>query len=396
LVPPDGYAGTAEADASLYSTISKITPMFLIQFLNVATIAAWVILLAIALSLVAQRARRDGLLAAFGSLVHWRTALLLLLAFVITFLARSLIFIPPDQVGVVVSIVSPNGYRDQPLRSGLHWIPPLLEEVYQYSIAWQTYTMSHTPQEGNRVGDDSITARTSDGQQVSVDSSTIYQIIPEQSIRIHIEWRQRYQEDFIRTIVRGTVRSVISNYTVGEVNSDKRQDVELQINDALRAALLDKGFALDRFVLRNLAFSAEFMAAIESKQVALEGVTRSQYEAEQVRELAQGSADQIRFLAQAEAEAILLKAEAEAEALRLLAEALKLNPDLLSYRYIDKIAPNIRVMLLPSDSPYILPLNEIDLSEGTSPMSETTALTATTTLTTTTVPNRSPTPTPIP
>ena len=370
--------------------------MFLIQFLNIVTIVIWVVLLAIALFITMQAARRDGVLAALGTLVHWRTIILFIFALVGTFLARSLIFIPPDKVGVVVSIVSPNGYRDQPLRSGLHWIPPLIEEVYQYSIAWQTYTMSHTPHEGNRVGDDSITARTSDGQQVSVDSSTIYQIIPEQAIRIHIEWRDRYQTDFIRTIVRGIVRSVISNYTVGEVNSDKRQDVELQINDALRTALLDKGFALDRFVLRNLAFSAEFMAAIESKQVALEGITRSQYEAEQVRESAQGRADQVRFLAQAEADAILLKAEAEAEALRLLAEALEQNPDLLSYRYIDKIAPNIRVMLLPSDSPYILPLNEMNLSDGMDTISTTTPLTTTTTLTTTTVPNRSPTPTPIP
>ncbi len=370
--------------------------MFLTQFLDIATIVVWLVLLGIALFVTAQRARHDGLPSALAHLFSGRNLLNLIIALVLTFLARSLVFIPPDRVGVVVSIISPNGYRDQPLRSGLHWIPPFVEEVYQYSIAWQTYTMSHTPQEGNRVGDDSITARTSDGQQVSVDSSTIYQIIPEQSIRIHIEWRQRYQEDFIRTIVRGTVRSVISNYTVGEVNSDKRQDVELQINDALRAALLDKGFALDRFVLRNLAFSTEFMAAIESKQVALEGITRSQYEAEQVRELAQGSADQIRFLAQAEAEAILLKAEAEAEALRLLAEALKLNPDLLSYRYIDKITPNIRVMILPSDAPYILPLNEIDLAGGTDAMSSTTTLTTTPTLTTTTVPNRSPTPTPIP
>lgn len=370
--------------------------MFLIELLNVITIIIWVALLASVLFMTGQRARRDGVLSALGGLIHWRTILLFILAFVGTFLTRSLIFIPPDQVGVVISIISPNGYRDQPLRSGLHWVPPLLEDVHQYSIAWQTYTMSHTPQEGNRVGDDSITARTSDGQQVSVDSSTIYQIIPEQSIRIHIEWRQRYQEDFIRTIVRGTVRSVISNYTVGEVNSDKRQDVELQINDALRAALLDKGFALDRFVLRNLAFSAEFMAAIESKQVALEGVTRSQYEAEQVRELAQGRADQVRFAAQAEADAILLKAEAEAKALRLLAEALNESPDLLSYRYIDKIAPNIRVMLLPSDSPYILPLNEMNLADGMDPVSSTIPLTGTDTLTATTAPNRNPTPTPIP
>jgi regulator of protease activity HflC (stomatin/prohibitin superfamily) len=261
----------------------------------------------------------------------------------------------------VVSLVNPNGYRDRPLRSGLHWLPPLMEEVYRYPIAWQTYTMSRTPIEGERVGDDAVIARSADGQEVAIDCSIIYQIIPEQAVRIHIEWQDRYQNDLVRAVTRGVIRSVASNYTAEEINSDKRQDLEQQINALLRETFQDKGFNLDRFVLRNIAFSPEFAAAIERKQVEQEGVIRSQYEAEQIRQVAEGRGDEVRIQADAEAEAIRLKAEAEAEALRLLAAALAENPDLLNYRYIDKLAPNIRVMLVPNDSPYILPLNEANL-----------------------------------
>ena len=48
--------------------------------------------------------------------------------------------------------------------------------------------------------------------------------------------------------------------------------------------------------------------------------------------------------------------EAEAESLRLVNEVLAQNPDLLQYKYIEKLASNIEVMMLPSNSPYLLDL----------------------------------------
>jgi regulator of protease activity HflC (stomatin/prohibitin superfamily) len=344
--------------------------MYLIQALNVLTVITWVTLIILVLISLVRRARLDGWGSALSSQLRWRNLLLLLLALSLTVLVRSLVFVKPQEVGVVVSLISANGYRDRPFRSGLHWLPPLLEEVHIYPIYWQTYTMSHTPLEGEKVGDDAIIARSSDGQQVAIDCSIIYQIIPDQSVRIHIEWQNRYQIDFVRAVSRGVVRNIVSDYEVTEINSEARQDIERKINEELRAIFQDKGFALDRFVLRNIAFSPEFAAAIERKQVEFEGVIRSQHEANQIREVAQGRADQVRFQAQADADAILMRAEAEAEALRLIATALRTSPDLLSYRYIDKIAPNIRIMLLPSDAPYILPLNQLEMEgmDGTWPL----------------------------
>lgn len=55
------------------------------------------------------------------------------------------------------------------------------------------------------------------------------------------------------------------------------------------------------------------------------------------------------------AEARLIEAQAESSALKLLAAALANNPDLLTYQYIQKLAPSITTMLVPSDNPFILP-----------------------------------------
>jgi hypothetical protein len=55
------------------------------------------------------------------------------------------------------------------------------------------------------------------------------------------------------------------------------------------------------------------------------------------------------------------KAKGDAEALRLIADALKTNPDLLTYTYIQKLAPNVGLILLPAggNNPFILDLNQL-------------------------------------
>ena len=59
--------------------------------------------------------------------------------------------------------------------------------------------------------------------------------------------------------------------------------------------------------------------------------------------------------AKADAELRLISAEAEAKSLALISAALKDNPDLLNYQYINRLSPNLQVMLVPGDSPFLLP-----------------------------------------
>jgi regulator of protease activity HflC (stomatin/prohibitin superfamily) len=74
---------------------------------------------------------------------------------------------------------------------------------------------------------------------------------------------------------------------------------------------------------------------------------------------AEGQARAVVIAAQSEAEARLIQAEAEAQALRMLAEAIRDSPDVLTLEYIQKLAPNISEMLLPSDNPFLFPLPQI-------------------------------------
>jgi regulator of protease activity HflC (stomatin/prohibitin superfamily) len=320
--------------------------MLLDHALNILTIGVWILLAFFILLYLLRTTLVFGFGVAVQRLFSTRM-LYVLLAFAVAlvFLNNSLVFIEPQDVGVVISMTSSQGYRSRPFRSGLHWIVPFMEEVYLYPISWQTYTMSATPIEGANQGNDSIAARTSDGQAVFIDCSVIFQIDPEQAPRIYIDWQDRYISDFIRPLLRGLIRTLVSQYTVDEVNSSKRMDLERDLASQVQAALEDKGFIMDHFLLRNITFSQEYADAVELKQVALQGSIQKQYEAEQLRNLAMGQAD-----------ATKLNADAEAYAIKLLGQALQDNPDVITLRYVDKLAPGIQVMLVPNNAPYLLTL----------------------------------------
>lgn len=285
---------------------------------------------------------------------------------VITTLSAGLVFIQPEERGVVISAVAPEGYREQALQPGLNWIIPFLENVIRYNISRQTYTMSIAPAEGEVIGDDSILARTSDGQEVKVDASVIFAVDPSEVVQVHIDWQERYTAELVRPVARGIIRDAIAQYRVEEVYSSRRAEMAERIRMEMEAKLAENGLTLADFVLRNITFSPEYAASVEQKQIAEQLAQQARFvveqrkqEAEQARQVAQGQADSVVIQAQGQAEARIIQADAEAQALQVIATSVADNPDLLQYLSILKINPAVQVMLLPNNVPYILPLPTI-------------------------------------
>jgi len=277
----------------------------------------------------------------------WPFVATLVGAVLATTLAAGIIFIPPQERGVVISALTDKGYRERPL-------------------------------------DDSIEARTKDGQRIFIDASVIYAIDPERVIEVHLAWQDRYAEDLVRPLVRGIIRDAVSQFRVDEVVSSRRFELQQYIYNELKKRLAENGLVLYDFVLRDVNFTPEYAQAVEQKQIAEQQAQQAKFlvekkrqEAEQLRQIAQGEADARLIRARAEAEALLIQAEAQAKALALVAEVLQNNPELLTYEYIQKLAPGIQVMLVPTDNPFLLPLPT--LTPGTIP-----------------VPTPTPTPTPTP
>src|SRR3990170_1283382 len=318
---------------------------------------AW--LVAIGLGVLALgRAGRNQSAKGIGSTV----VILLVVAALLTTLGAGLVFVEASERGVVRTIRA-GGVRSDPLGPGLHWIVPVVEQVVTYSISNQSYTMSGVVLEGQVQGDDSIRARTKDGQEVILDASVIYQIDPNKVVQLHIVWQNRYQDGIVRPEARGIIRDAVSQYGVEEVVSTKRVEIVTIITEELSRTLANNNLLLLDFVLRDIHFSEGYAAAVEQKQIAEQlaqqaelTVEQKRQEAEQARQVAQGQADAAVIAAKGAAEARLIQAEAEAQANALVAESLRDRPELLQYQYILKLAPGVQTIFVPTGNQFILPL----------------------------------------
>lgn len=288
--------------------------------------------------------------------------IMVIVAVVLSIAAAGMVFINPQERGVVISALSPKGYRDQALQPGLRWVIPFAETVVTYPVSRETYTMSSITTEGQLTGDDAISARTADGQEVKIDASVIYYVDENKVVMVHINWQKRYTEELVRPLVRGVIRDAVSQFGVAEVYSSRRSDLQTMITDQLSKRLADNGLVLQEFILRDISFSPEYAASVEQKQIAEQQAQQAKFvveskrqEAEQARQIAQGQADAAVITAKGAAEARLIQAEAEAKSLNLIAGALGNNQELLNYQYITKMSPNVQVMMVPNNTPFLLP-----------------------------------------
>lgn len=325
---------------------------------------SWMIVLA-AIVLAGLTVARGGKVGGMVPLVIGAVVL----AVVLNVVGAGLVVIEPQEHGVVIAPLVAGGVRPDPLKPGLHWIIPFAERVEKYPISRQSYTMSSTTGEGQVIGDDSVKARTKDGQEIFIDASVIYAIDPLKVVALHITWQSRYEDAIVRPLARGIIRDMASQYGVEEIVSSKRVEMELLITDELTKKFAENNLTLVDFLVRNVAFSDQYSLAVEQKQIAEQQAQQAQLvveqkrqEAEQARQVAQGQADAAVIAAKGAAESRLIQAEAEAKSLALIAAALRDNPDLIQYTYVQKLGGNVQVMLVPSNSPYLFNLPEVPVA----------------------------------
>lgn len=317
---------------------------------------AWLAVVVVLFIIISRSARKQPVKGLTSALIG-----LLLFAVIISTLGAGLVFIEPDELAVVITLQQ-GGIRPEPLGAGIHFVIPYVERVERFSILRQTYTMTGAIEESQSAGDDSIQVRTKDGQMAYLDATVIYAINPAKAVDLYKTWRNSYEEGLVRPQARGIIRSVASQFGIEEIVSTQRISMEEQITSEMAQVFDENNLILVDFVLRNITFSDEYATAVEQKQIAEQQAQQAKFvveskkqEAEQARQTAQGKADALVIEAQGDASARLIEAEAEAKALLMIAEVIKANPELLQYEYIQQLASEIDIMLLPSDAPFILP-----------------------------------------
>jgi regulator of protease activity HflC (stomatin/prohibitin superfamily) len=246
-----------------------------------------------------------------------------------------------------------------------------VQQASLYDMSQKQYTMSGTSSEGARSGDDAVRARTTDGQEVRMDVTVLYSIDPDLVNTVHQRWQNRYEDDFIRPTTRGFVRDIVSAYRADDIYGEKRGEVEDRIQELLTARMAEEGLLLSDLLVRDINFSEQFTQAIEQAQIAEQEANRArlrvqqiQQEAEQARAQAEGQRDANIARAEGEAQSIILRAAAEAEGLRLVSQQIAANPALIQYQYIQQLGDNVRLITVPSNSPFLFDLEGMAESAG--------------------------------
>ena len=180
---------------------------------------------------------------------------------------------------------------------GLHFKNPLAH-VEKMNTKTQEYTMSIATEEGDKVGDDSISAYTMEGLSVALDITILYRIEPSKADVIYRTIGPDYKGVIVRPQIRTAIRDVVARFEAKQLYSESRQIVSINISQQLEPELLERGIILEKVMIRHIKLPAELTNSIEQKLVAEQEAERMQFvlqkesqEAERKRIEALGIAD---------------------------------------------------------------------------------------------------------
>jgi regulator of protease activity HflC (stomatin/prohibitin superfamily) len=221
------------------------------------------------------------------------------------FIGSSLTIIPAGHVGVQVLF---GKVKPAALTEGIQVINPLVD-IEQMSVRTETYTMSATASEGQRGGDDSIQALSSDGLLMPLDITIAFRLVGSDAPGVYRDFGADYVDKIIRPAARTAVREAIAGFTAQEAYSTKREALPLKMHELLTErmrSLLEQredfkgktGFIVDQVMLRKIQLPDKVKNAIEAKLEAAQQAEQMQFvldkerqEAERKRIEAKGVSD---------------------------------------------------------------------------------------------------------
>ena len=192
--------------------------------------------------------------------------------------------------------------QENVLESGPHFVNPIVE-ITTFDVKTQNYTMSAQSKEGQVEGDDAIKVLSSDGLEVTIDLSVLYNVIPAKAPFILQNIGVKYQENIVRPITRTAIRDNAVYYQAVDLYSTKRGEFQSRINKTISDNFEKNGLKVQQILVRNVSLPASVRASIESKIQAEQDAQKMQFvlqkerqEADRKRVEAQGIADYQKIL----------------------------------------------------------------------------------------------------
>jgi len=229
----------------------------------------------------------------------------------------------PTEVGVRTIKWSPigrKGVQEKVYKPGAtHFFVPFLTDWDTFDTRLQKLEMTAATDRGDRRGRDELLFKTIDGNDIGLDVTIQYRIIPEQAPMILQEVAatdEELKEHIVRAITRSMPRDIFGELNTEEFYvSAKRGEKSEQTKESMNAILLPYGVVIEKVNLGDYSFNEEYKKAIEDKKVA-------DQEAERLKSETNAAEEEWRTAVEkAKAEVEKVKAEADGEYSRAVIEA---------------------------------------------------------------------------
>ena len=261
------------------------------------------------------------------------TVIVIILSLIV--LANSIVIIPAGETGVYHLF---GKVKDAEVKSGLHIINPLAQ-ITKLSIRTEQYTMSVVQGEGEKIGDDSIDALTSEGLTVKLDITVFYHLVEDSASDVYKELGINYQEKIIRPEIRSAIREVVAGYDSKSIYSDKRDEIINTIRQKMADNIEPRGIAIEQVLLRNVILPEKLDASIQEKLQAQQESQRYDFVLEKEKK---------------EADRKRIEAEGQRDAQKTINESL--TAEYLNYLYIRELKDREGTIYVPTNSENGMPM----------------------------------------
>ncbi len=218
---------------------------------------------------------------------------------------NSIVIVQPGKLGVVYNRIG--GLNDKPtLTEGMNFVLPWFQRAVLYDIKTRSQVVN-------------TSSGSKDLQMVQISLRVLFKPDPVKLSAVYRNLGMDYDARLLPSIVNEITKAVVAKYNASELLT-KRDQVSHLVKGMLIKRASDFDVIVDDVSITHLAFSKDYTAAVEAKQVAQQDAERSKYIVEKALQ---------------EKESIKIKADGEARSADLIGNAIKKNPAFLQLRRID-------------------------------------------------------------
>jgi regulator of protease activity HflC (stomatin/prohibitin superfamily) len=208
-----------------------------------------------------------GLIEVFGSPRGRRMLAVgvLLGAVVLVILRPPIQIVPPGEVGVRINRLTG---AVRAVSEGPTLVLPLVHELRRYSLRDQVYRPS-----ASAAADGAAPFQTVEGLSVGVAVTVRYALDGDRAGEVAKRLPTNVSQDLIEPVVDGVLHRAISRHTVREIFTDKRMEIQSDVEQELRALLARDGIVVRALFLGHVDLPAQYRAGLEgmlSEELATE------------------------------------------------------------------------------------------------------------------------------